>query len=127
MAAQIVVGLFGALGTAEDARNRLRTVGFAEKHVALRLLREISPRPPTMDPETSDFAIDVIFRTTVPGDELRSVYNGETALCVRVDSDADAENAIDTMRQYAPLKIERLEPAAAAAFLRELLSRPSAG
>jgi hypothetical protein len=108
MTEQIVVGLFGALGTAEDAHNRLRTEGFPESDMALRELKATGPIPQTMAPETADFAIDPVFGITISRKDLMTIHNGETAVYVRTRSEDEAQAAIDTLRQYAPIDVKVL-------------------
>jgi hypothetical protein len=116
----IVVGLYGGRGTAEDARNRLKTEGFAESDLQLRTLREVGPMPQTMAAETADFAIDLFYSNTLPREELTLIHNGETVVSARTRSAEDARAAILTLRQYAPLEIRILEAPAAGGPWREV-------
>ena len=50
-AQKFVVGLFESKGIAEDARNRLETEGVPASDISLKVLRERSPLPSTMEPE----------------------------------------------------------------------------
>jgi hypothetical protein len=119
MAAKIVIGLFEALGTAEDVRNRLKYEGVPDGDIALRVLRQAEPMPPSMAPETSKFAVDILFSTTVREKYAPLIRNGETAVCVRAATPDEAETAINTMRQFAPLEIDCLDPAEEPAFVAE--------
>ena len=108
MAERIVIGLFDAIGTAEDVRNRLIYEGVPDADIALRVLRQTEPMPPSMVVETSKFAVDILFSTTVREKYAPLVHNGETAVCVHAQSDAELETAINTMRQFAPIEVDRL-------------------
>jgi hypothetical protein len=119
MAERIVIGLFDAVGTAEDVRNRLIYEGVAEGDIALRVLKQTEPMPPSMAPETSKFAVDIIFSTTVREKYAPLIHNGETAVCVHAHSEEEAETAINTMRQFAPIEVDRLDPAEEPSFVAE--------
>ena len=99
----IVLGLYGGRGTAEDARNRLNTEGFAESDLELRTLRAVGPLPQTMAAETAEFAIDFFYSSTVPREELKVIHNGETVVSVRTRSAEDARAVVLTLRQYEPV------------------------
>ena len=108
MAERIVIGLFDAIGTAEDVRNRLIYEGVPDADIALRVLSHTEPMPPSMVVETSKCAVDMLFSTTVREKYAPLVHNGETAVCVHAQSDAELETAINTMRQFAPIEVDRL-------------------
>ena len=108
MAERIVVGLFEAIGTAEDVCNRLIYEGVSEADIGLRVLKEVEPLPPSMAPETSKIAIDILFSTTINEKYAPLIHNGETAVCVHAQSDEELETAINTMRQFAPIEVDRL-------------------
>ena len=117
MAERIVIGLFDAIGTAEDVRNRLRYEGVPDADIALRVYKQVEPMPPSMAAETSKFAIDILFSTTLREKYAPLIHNGETAVCVRAQSEEEAEIAVNTIRQFAPLEIDRLDPAEERAFV----------
>jgi hypothetical protein len=119
MAEQIVIGLFDAIGTAEDVRNRLIYEGVPEADIGLRVLKQAEPMPSSMAPETSKFAVEILFSTTVREKYAPLIHNGETAVCVRAQSDEALETAINTMRQFAPIEIDRLDPAEEPSFIAE--------
>jgi len=100
MAVKFVVALFESKGIAEDACNRLRTEGVPPTDISLMLLRETAPlsalETPTPDPLLLD---DVRHRFA------EFIRNGETALFVRTQNEAEIDMAVDTIRQYAPLRI----------------------
>ena len=125
MAERIVVGLFEAIGTAEDVRNRLIYEGVSDADIGLRVLKEVEPLPPSMAPETSKFAVDILFSTTVNEKYAPLIHNGETAVCVHAQSDEEAETAINTMRQFAPIEVDRLAlPEEEEALLKEKAAAP---
>ena len=108
MAARIVVGLFESRGTAEDACNRLRTEGVPHSEIALHMLKEISPTPSTMRAELAALSVDPLVLGNVRDTYAPYIRNGETVVLVRAANDADVEFATDTLRQYAPVKVETL-------------------
>jgi hypothetical protein len=119
MAARIVIGLFDAIGTAEDVRHRLIYEGVSDADIGLRVLKEVEPMPPSMAPETSKFAVDILFSTTISEKYAPLIHNGETAVCVHAQSDEEAETAINTMRQFAPIEVDCLDPAEEPSFIAE--------
>ena len=119
MAERIVIGLFDALGTAEDVRNRLVYEGVGEADIGLRVLKQAEPLPSSMEVETSKFAIDLLFTTTLREKYAPLIHNGETAVCVRAHSDEERETAINTMRQFAPIEVDCLDPAEELSFVAE--------
>jgi hypothetical protein len=124
MAERIVIGLFDAIGTAEDVRNRLIYEGVPEADIGLRVLKQVEPLPSSMAPETSKFAVDILFSTTISEKYAPLIHNGETAVCVRAQSDEELETAINTMRQFAPIEVDRLAPADEEALLQEKAAAP---
>jgi len=119
MAERIVVGLFDAIGTAEDVHNRLIYEGVPDADIGLRVLKQIEPLPSSMAPETSKFAVDILFSTTISEKYAPLIHNGETAVCVHARSEEEAETAINTMRQFAPIEVDRLDPAEEPSFIAE--------
>ncbi|HJT05845.1 MAG TPA: hypothetical protein VJ747_02905 [Stellaceae bacterium] len=119
MAERIVIGLFDAIGTAEDVRNRLVYEGVPETDIGLRVLKEAEPLPSSMAVETSKFAIDVLFTTTLREKYAPLIHNGETAVCVRAHSDEELETAINTMRQFVPIEVDCLDPDEEPSFVAE--------
>jgi hypothetical protein len=119
MAARIVIGLFDAIGTAEDVHHRLIYEGVSDADIGLRVLKEVEPMPPSMAPETSKFAVDILFSTTISEKYAPLIHNGETAVCVHAQSDEEAETAINTMRQFAPIEVDCLDPAEEPSFIAE--------
>ena len=127
MAERIVIGLFEAIGTAEDVRNRLIYEGVPDADIALRVLTQAEPMPPSMAVETSKFGVDMLFSTTVREKYAPLIHNGETAVCVHAQSDAELETAINTMRQFAPLEVDCLDPSEEHAFVAEHQREAKAG
>jgi hypothetical protein len=55
---RLVVGLFHSSGIAEDAVHRLITEGIAPRDIARRVLKEVSPVPPVLQPELAALDVD---------------------------------------------------------------------
>lgn len=106
MASQIVVGLFYSSGIAADACHRLRTEGVAPSDIALKVLKEIGPIPPTTGPELGALSVDPLVFGNVRDSFAQFIRNGETAVFVRALSDEQVQFAADTLKQYAPITIE---------------------
>ena len=100
MALKFVVALFESKGTAEDACNRLRTEGVPEADVSLVLLRATAPLAATETPSPDPMLLDDLRHRFA-----EFIRNGETAVFVRAHREADIDAAVDTLRQYAPLRI----------------------
>ena len=101
-----VVALFASKGIAEDACNRLKTEGVPLNAIKLLLLREtVSPVPATMTPELEGLSVDPLIVGDVRQTYATFIRNGETAVFVLADSEAERDFAIDTIRQYEPIKI----------------------
>ncbi|HZK89349.1 MAG TPA: hypothetical protein VFC56_04300 [Stellaceae bacterium] len=113
MAAQIVVGLFESRGFAQDARNRLHTEGVAESDMWVVVLREIAPLPSTSQSELAALSVDPLILGDVEKSFAHYIRNGETAVLVRAETDADIQFATDVMALYSPIALEVLkrEPA----------------
>jgi hypothetical protein len=110
MAVQFVVGLFESRGIAEDAAHRLHTEGVPRAEIAVRVLREIAPVPPSVESELAALSVDPLVFGNVRDTFVRFIRNGETAVLVRTATDADVEFAASTLRQYAPMAIEVILP-----------------
>ncbi len=124
MADEMVVGLFDAIGTAEDVRNRLVYEGVPASDIELRVLRTTEPLPPSMAAETHRFAIDPFYSTTLWEKYRPRIRNGETAVLVRIRSAEEFETTANTMRQYAPMEIDRLSSEEAPGLLRNAAEGP---
>src|SRR4051812_28321237 len=105
MAGKIVVGLFETKGIAEDARNRLVTDGTPPAEISLLMLRETAPVPAHMEPEMAALDVDPLVVGDVRETFAPFIRNGETAVFVGASSEAQIDAVIDTLRQYAPLRI----------------------
>jgi hypothetical protein len=106
MASRVVVGLFHSSGIAEDACHRLRTEGVASRDIALRVLKEVAPIPPTMEPEVEALSVDPRVLGNVRDSFARFIRNGETAVFVRALADEQVEFAADILKQYVPITID---------------------
>ncbi len=124
MVEQMVVGLFEAIGTAEDVRNRLIYEGVPASDIELRVLRKAEPLPPSMAAETHRFAIDPFYSTTVWEKYRPLIRNGETAVLVRIRSAEEFETTANTMRQYAPIEVDRLSSDEVQGLLRRAAEEP---
>jgi hypothetical protein len=105
MALKFVVALFESKGIAEDACNRLRTEGVPAADISLLLLRETAPLPAAVEPAVEALSVDPLLVANVRETFAPFIRNGETAVFVRTHSEAEIDLAVDTVRQYAPLRI----------------------
>ena len=105
MAPRIVVGLFESKGIAEDARNRLETEGVPASDISLKVLRERSPLPSTMEPEVEASFLSPVILGNFRESFVQYIRNGETIVCVLAAEDERVELAVDTLKQYAPLEV----------------------
>jgi hypothetical protein len=106
MAAKYVVGLFASKGIAEDACNRLRTEGVPVRDISLMLLRETAPAPASVQTELDALAVDPLVIGNARESFAPYIHNGETAVFVRAQSEADVDLAASTIRQYSPMRIQ---------------------
>jgi hypothetical protein len=60
MPARLVIGLFHSSGIAEDAVHRLITEGVAPRDIAHRVLKEVGPIPPTLQPELAALEVGTL-------------------------------------------------------------------
>jgi hypothetical protein len=100
MALKFVVALFASKGIAEDACNRLRIEGTPDVDISLVLLRETAPLPAVETPSPDPLLLDDVRHRFA-----EFIRNGETAVFVRTQSEAEIDLAVDTIRQYAPVRI----------------------
>src|SRR5678815_3372107 len=100
MAVKFVVALFESKGIAEDACNRLRTEGVPLGDISLVLLRETAPLSAVEAPSPDPMLLDDVRQRFA-----EFIRNGETAVFVRTQSEAEIDLAVDTIRQYSPLRI----------------------
>jgi hypothetical protein len=106
MPLKFVVALFESKGIAEDACNRLRTEGMPATDISLVLLRETAPLPAAETPSLDPLLLDDVRHRFA-----EFIRNGETAVFVRTQGEADIDLAVDTIRQYSPLRIRVAEGA----------------
>jgi hypothetical protein len=109
MAVKFVVGLFQTKGIAEDACNRLKTEGVPAHDIALELLHETAP-PQAVRGELEGLSVDPFVWGDVRNNYVQYISNGETAVFVRAHSEEELDLAVNTIRQYAPMRIRVVEP-----------------
>jgi len=105
-ATRLVIGLFYSSGIAEDAVHRLITEGVAPRDIAHRVLKEVGPVPPTLQPELAALEVDPLVIGNARQSFARFIRNGETAVFVRALSDEQVEFASDVLKLYLPMTIE---------------------
>jgi len=106
VATRLVIGLFHSGGIAEDAVHRLITEGVAPQDIAHRVLKEIGPIPPILQPELAAMEVDPLVIGNARESFARFIRNGETAVFVRALSDEQVEFASDVLKLYLPMTIE---------------------
>jgi hypothetical protein len=106
MATCLVVGLFHSSGIAEDAVHRLITEGVPPRNIAHRVLNEVGPVPPTLEPELAALEVDPLVIGDARQTFARFIRNGETAVFVQTQTDEEVEFAATTIKQYAPITIQ---------------------
>jgi hypothetical protein len=103
---RLVIGLFHSSGIAEDAVHRLITEGVAPQNIAHRVLKEVGPNPPTLQPELAALDVGPLIIGNARETFARFIHNGETAVFVRALSDAEVEFASDVLKLFLPMAIE---------------------
>jgi len=103
---RLVIGLFHSSGIAEDAVHRLITEGLAPHNIAHRVLKEVGPVPPVLQPELAALDVDPIVVGSARESFARFIRNGETAVFVRAADDEQVEFATDVLKMYLPIAIE---------------------
>jgi len=106
MPACLVIGLFHSSGIAEDAVHRLITEGVAPQNIAHRVLKEVGPILPTLQPELAALEVDPMVIGNARDSFARFIRNGETAVFVRALDDEQVEFATDVLKLYLPIAIE---------------------
>lgn len=106
MASRLVVGLFHSSGIAEDAVHRLITEGVSPHDIAFRVVKEVGPVPPTLQPELAALEVDPLVLGNIRQSFASFIRNGETAVFVRAVTDEQIEMATDVLRQYVPIAVE---------------------
>jgi len=109
MTTRIVVGLFESVGDARDVCNRLHTEGVSEGNCAHMLLKEIDLVASTSGAGLAVLSIDALVFGSILDTFAKFIRNGETAVLVRADSEADAAFASDVLRLFTPIAIEVFE------------------
>lgn len=94
----IVAGLFQSRGIAEDARNRLRTIGVPDGKLAVRTLRETAPVPETVDAELAALSVDPLVFGNVRKTFVDYIRNGETVVLVGAASTLESDAASTTLK-----------------------------
>jgi hypothetical protein len=106
MASRLVVGLFHSSGIALDAVHRLITEGIAPQEIAHRVLKEVAPVPPTVEPELAALDVDPLVLGNARQSFAQYIRNGETAVFVRSLTDEQVEFATDILKLFLPITIE---------------------
>jgi hypothetical protein len=106
MASRLVVGLFHSSGIALDAVHRLITEGIAPQEIAHRVLKEVAPVPPTVEPELAALDVDPLLFGNARDSFAQYIRNGETAVFVRAQTDEEVEFAMGILKLYLPITIE---------------------
>jgi len=113
-----VVGLFRALGEAENARNRLKTEGVSEDRIVLKLLKETAPVPPETQLELYTMSsLDPLFAIlgALGHEYVRYIRNGETALMVQGVSPDAVGDVAEILQFFGPLRVDVISGRADAA------------
>ena len=106
MAARLVIGLFHSSGIAEDAVHRLITEGLTPQNIAHRVLKQVGPVLPTLQPELAALEVDPLVIGNARQSFARFIRNGETAVLVRALDDEQVGFATDVLKLYLPIAIE---------------------
>jgi hypothetical protein len=103
-----VIGLFRTSGSADNARNRLKTEGFSEDGIMLKVLKEAAPArtaiPEELVTESLNPFIDILGDLLQP--YVSYIRNGETVLLVRGLSNDDAEDVARILQFFDPLRVD---------------------
>ena len=103
-----VIGLFRTSGSADNARNRLKTEGFSEDRIMLRVLKETAPARTAIPEELATESLNPFF--AVLGDLVQPyvsyIRNGETVLLVRGLANNDAEDVARILQFFDPLRVD---------------------
>jgi hypothetical protein len=106
MAERLVIGLFHSSGIAEDAVHRLVTEGVAPANIAHRVLKEVGPVTPLLEPELAALQVDPMVVGNARETFASFIRDGETAVFVRALSDEEAEFASGVLQLFLPITIE---------------------
>jgi hypothetical protein len=103
-----VVGLFRTSGSADNARNRLKTEGFSEDRMMLKVLKETAPARTAIPEELETEDLNPFF--AILGDLVQPyvsyIRNGETVLLVRGLADNDAEDVARILQFFDPVRVD---------------------
>ena len=103
-----VVGLFRTSGSADNARNRLKTEGFSEDRMMLKVLKETAPARSAIPEELDTESLNPFF--AILGDLLQPyvsyIRNGETVLLVRGLAGNDAEDVARILQFFDPVRVD---------------------
>lgn len=117
---RLVVGLYQTKGEAENAGHRVVSEGAGEDDVEIRVLSSKAPPPATMEPELDTLSLDPYFwfLGDLKDDYANEITNGETAVCVAVDSPEAAESVANVLMMFEPKRIDVIvsEPPASPAI-----------
>jgi hypothetical protein len=69
------------------------------------LLRETAPLPAAVEPAVEALSVDPLLLGDVRNTFAPFIRNGETAVFIRARDEAAIDLAVDTMRQYSPIRI----------------------
>jgi hypothetical protein len=103
-----VIGLFRTSGSADNARNRLKTEGFSEDRMMLKVLKEAAPArtaiPEELVTESLNPFVDILGDLLQP--YVSYIRNGETVLVVRGLTNNDAEDVSRILQFFDPLRVD---------------------
>lgn len=99
-----VIGLFKTSGSADNARNRLKTEGFSEDRIVLKVLKETASARAAIPEELETESLSPLF--AIWGDLVSYIRNGETALLVRGLAGNDAEDVARILQFFDPLRVD---------------------
>ena len=103
-----VIGLFRTSGSADNARNRLKTEGFSEDRIMLKVLKETAPARTAIPEELATESLNPF--VAILGDLLQPyvsyIRNGETVLLVRGLANNDAEDVARILQFFDPLRVD---------------------
>ena len=103
-----VVGLFRTSGAADNARNRLKTEGYSEDRIALKVLKETASARAAIPEELETMSLAPVF--FIPGElqelYLSSIRNGETVLTVGGLINDGVEDVERILQFFEPLRID---------------------
>jgi hypothetical protein len=68
-------------------------------------LKQIGQIPSTMEPEIEAEFLGPVILGNFRQSFVHHIHNDETLACVKAASEEEAEAALDTLKQYAPLEV----------------------